>query len=398
VYIPKNGETFDVSVKNKRKQIDGSIRELHKHMDIDKSNNNEITAVLRDFIVINYNVLKAFTVEDLYWVCYGDFPKHEEEFKRFRELINQSPYFEPEKKRPFMFHAVSEVIPDPNDGYMEVNKMLSLAGEYFPQETGLYKKGARLDQKVTLLFFNFPITAGISLADKFIEFEEKTHWKIELNNDCNAGAAEALISSILPAPSNILKNSYYRVENVFLVTVDILPPNSKEIEEKFQKETGIILNLNIPQQNTPPIAKADKKMGQMEQNKAMQFIDTAFKNKPHKLYKKSLKTKSGESGFELSFISPSIGKLYQQEIDEIENKTYWNIWINPEINQHEIIKIAKELLSVHNVPYKKLSYFADTNSLKVAFTNDAAANSIEDKSKNEIMSEFLRLTGIGIII
>ena len=67
-----------------------------------------------------------------------------------------------------------EVDESEQEKYMEVNKMLSMVDDYFPPETGLYKKGARFDQKITLLFFNFPITAVTKYKDKIAEFESET--------------------------------------------------------------------------------------------------------------------------------------------------------------------------------------------------------------------------------
>ena len=406
IYIPKNGEIFDIAIKNKRKQIDGYKHEINKYMSpkdivIVDTDDNAIISLWK-FILDNYSAAKALTIEDLYYIRYAKSPD-DEDFNLFREIINNSPYFEAEKRRPFMFHAVEESeYKETGDEFMEINKMLALAGEYFPPETGLYKKGARIDEKITLLYFNFPITAAKNQADRIEEFESETGWKVEINSDCNLGAAEQLITSMIPDGTNIIKTiSYYRIENVFRVNVEKLPDNkvTENIQNRFYEATGILLCLTKQNINMPPQSvKANKNAGQMEQNQAFQFIDSFFSSKSHKLYKKSLKIKNGEQGIELSFISPFIGELYRNEIDEIENKTRWYIWVNAETNQHELMKTARELLLEYGIIYKKLSYLADRNSLQVVLGQERMNQIFDENVKNEVMQKFVDLTGVNLII
>jgi predicted metal-dependent RNase len=453
VYVPKNGESFVINVRNKRKQIGGGAHELFIHMpavgvvgvrdgnkvdgsssqgntygvgggdamrsgggddadDIGREINSERSggeidpeqsggetlASLWSFVLANYGMSKALTIEDLYWIRFGTVPDYEQDFIRFRELVNHSPYFEPEMKRPFIFHAVEQVSVASNDGYMEVNQMLTLAGEYFPPETGLYKKGARLDEKIALLYFNFPAAAANRLSNRFTEFEQETNWKVELNSDCNLVAAEQLIASLLPTGfGGIKKNSYYRMENSYQVVLEKIPGNIEEIKKEFYEMTGISLSLSTAGQHiTTAPARADKSVGQMEQNMAFQLIDRIFTAKPHKLYKKSLKIKNGEQGIELSFISPSIGKLYQNEIDQIECKTYWKIWLNPAPNQHELMKTAAELLTGYGVLYKKLSYIPDKGCLQVVYGNDLPNLPIDGDKKNELKQKYQEQEGIEL--
>jgi len=401
VYIPGNGETFDIAFKNKRKQSDKSAYEIKTTMPAPPAGADE-NEFLWEFILANYGTGKAFTMEDLYFVRYGEPHGDEESFIRFRAGINGSPYFEAEKKRPFMFHAIEEGIFKNTEGEpMEVNKMLALAGEYFPPDTGLYKKGARTDTKTALLYFNFPIAALKNNAGKIKVFEIATRWKTEINGDCNLGAAERLIASMTGGKDNVKSCSYYRAENAFKVSLEKMPESGilKNIQDKFYGTTGIELLLSPKTGGAPPPpVSADKKMGQMEQNRAFQFIDGVFSSKPHKLYKKSLKIKNGEKGIELSFISPSVGALYRGDIDEIETKTRWRIWINPETNQYELMNTAREFLDSCGVSYKKLSYLADKNSLQVVFDREIPGLFSDDNLKTEIIQKFTGLTGVNLII
>jgi len=110
-----------------------------------------------------------------------------------------------------------------SEDYMEVNKMLALVDEFFPIESGLYKKGAKFDEKITLLYFNFPAVAS-KYSQQIESFEKETNWKISVNDECNVSAAQDLIFKLVEkdlSPQNvrISKVSYFPIENCFKVKV-----------------------------------------------------------------------------------------------------------------------------------------------------------------------------------
>jgi hypothetical protein len=321
---------------------------------------------------------------------------NEEEFGCFKTLINKEAYFETEKKRPFIFHAVAEEELRVPDSVMEVNAMLRLADAYFPPASGLYKKGARFEEKKALLYFNFPVAAVRALAEEIEAFEQETGWKAEVNTECNPGAAEQLINSLMEMQTGI-KISYYRTEGIFQATVDKLPDNASEISESFHQMTGLFLRI-LNKGTQPKPVQADMAVGQMEQNQAFVLIDRTFSDKPHKIYKKGIKLKDGVPGIELSFITLNAGRLYEDEIDWLMEETRWNIWINKESNQHELLKTARELFAERNIAVKKLSYLPEKACVQVACDDNATLIADGNDVWEEICDTFAKLTDAQLIL
>jgi Cft2 family RNA processing exonuclease len=410
VYIPKNGETFELFIRNKRKQSAGAARGSLICMPAPEPHAGEAEGTdtikrLWRFVLDQYGTTKPFTLEDLYYICHGKpqtpsstttDSESEEEFGCFKALLNKEAYFETEKRRPFIFHAVAEEELRVQDGAMEVNAMLRLADAYFPPATGLYRKGARFDEKKALLHFNFPVAAEKALAEEIEAFEQETGWKAEINTECNPGAAEQLINSLMEMQTGI-KISYYRTEGVFQATVDRLPGNASAISESFHRMTGLSLRI-VNKGAQPKPAQTDMTTGQMEQNRAFALIDRHFSDKPHKIYKKGIKFKDGIPGIELSFITLNAGKLYEDDIDRLMEQTRWNIWINKESNQHELLKVARELFAERSIAVKKLSYLPEKICLQAACDGSAASIADGNDVWEEICDTFDKLTGARLIL
>jgi len=356
VYVPKTGEIFDFTIHGKRVQrADEQIAVMDKPP--------EDIRELWEFLFERYGIARAFTIEDLA-EAQGGAPDERD----FRDAINNLPFFETEVKRPFMYHCAppEKIAQKEAPSTMEVNEALKLAEEMFPPETGLYKKGARFDDKIILLYFDFPLAQAKALDDRIAELERLTGWKTNINAECRPTAAENLISKLMAESGCVMTKgiSYYREDKSFLVTLAELPDNKDDIARAFYEKTG--LNLKIAGGAQKELPAAAKISGQMEQNKALEYIDNYFADKPHKPYKKSLKVKNGERGIELSFLTSAVGELYLSDLDTISARTFWNIWISPTANQHELLKLAADCLFSSGVAYKKLSFLPEDQSIQVS--------------------------------
>jgi hypothetical protein len=194
-----------------------------------------------------------------------------------------------------------------------------------------------------------------------------------------------------------IKISYYRTEGVFQATVDKLPDNASEISESFHHMTGLSLRI-VNKGAQPKPVQADMVAGQMEQNQAFALIDRKFSDKPHKIYKKGIKVKDGIPGIELSFITLNVGRLYEDDIDRLMEETRWNIWINQESNQHELLKAARELFAERNIAVKKLSYLPEKACVQVACDSSATLVADGNDAWEEICDTFAKLTGAQLIL
>ncbi len=394
VYNPSNGEEYEINVKNPRKQI---LRENPPTLNKLTKPSCEDIQKIWELLLANDGDKRVYTAEELFYCFCGADDFTEEDILNLQNLLNESSFFEPDRKKPFMFRPLDRQTVEEqkkNEGYMEVNQMLKLVDEYFPEESGLYKKGARFEQKTAVLSFNFPSAAVPKYKDKFREFEDATGWSIEVNSECNLIEAENLISKLLPDDIEMATSvSYFRTDGLFKVKVADKFEDEAVIN-KFKEITGMRICFEVKGKenavpNTPPV----RQEGQMEQNIALQHIEKAFESKKNKLYKKSLKTNVSESFIELSFISPFVGERYAELIKELEAQTCWDIRINQSPNQNEILKTGKNIFESKGISLKKtLSYLP--KEMKVR----AITHGIDEPLKKDIQEEFVKVTGIEIEI
>ncbi|MBD3422712.1 MAG: hypothetical protein GF398_21570 [Chitinivibrionales bacterium] len=79
---------------------------------------------------------------------------------KVHDIANQSPWFVLDKRKLFLYRpAKKEELARKDDGTMELNEMFALVGKLLPSATGLYKRGARIEEKKCILNFNFPHAA-----------------------------------------------------------------------------------------------------------------------------------------------------------------------------------------------------------------------------------------------
>lgn len=56
-------------------------------------------------------------------------------------------------------------------------------------------------------------------------------------------------------------------------------------------------------------------------------------------------------------MTPFVGERYKDKIEELSEKTGWDIKVSQSINQVEMINILKEILSKYNVEIQKIPVF-----------------------------------------
>ncbi|MDI3529641.1 MAG: uncharacterized protein PWQ23_1460, partial [Thermoanaerobacter sp.] len=385
VYVPLNGDAYDIDIDNPRKQL---VRKPYPSMKMGEVLNEGNIEKLWRFVLDRIGADAALSVEDIaeIWGCMED-------TDALKDLLNNSVYFQPDKRRMFLYHAVleEELKKEKDEGPMEVNQMLSLVDEYFSRESGLYKKGARFDEKIALLYFDFPDVAKDRYSHLFKEFEERTGWKVEINENINTSAINDVIYKLLPDVT-ISKVSYKGADKLVSVKIDGEIENIQEVKDKFYNETGLKLNINGKDASVDTIAVVDIGADKLEQNEALTIIDEAFKDLPHKPYKKSIKTSNGIKYIELSFISKVVGERYKEKIDELIKRTGWTIVVGSGCNQIEVINIAKRIFGEMGVKLKKNpSVYLDDMTVGISIDGDA-----DDEIIKKIDDTLYDMTGLRL--
>ncbi|SHF33184.1 RNA processing exonuclease, beta-lactamase fold, Cft2 family [Caldanaerobius fijiensis DSM 17918] len=396
VYTPQNGDDIEIQVEKPRKQVaDIVYPSMKADIPLDEKNMEELWR----FIYTNIGSGAALSAQDIAHI----WGYEEQSLEEISDLLDKSIYFDHDRKMMFLYHALDlAAIEDrKKPRIMEVNKMLELANQYFTSEMGVYRIGARQDESCALVYFNFPDVAKNRYQDLFQKFQEETGWKVEINQNINTSAINREILKALPAGvTPVGKISYDIFRKVVEIKIDqsLGDQELKDIKERFKNGTGMDLFINHPGDAQQEVIDKshqktiDSKM--MEQNAALNLIDQAFKDYPHRPYKKSIKSKGGTRYIELSFISKPVGERYTSLIRELEDKTGWAITISSSCNQVEILNIVTTLCEKKGIALRKNpSIYLDSMQIKIYPVEPLNSDLIE--SLSESLKELTGFTAIA---
>ena len=284
-----------------------------------------------------------------------------EELEALKTLIEAHPaFFQADRKRPHLYRPLSledqqkkgeRKQSPPSNRRLEMNQALEFVASLIPESAGLYKKGARRDEGILLLFFHFPQPAERAYAEQIKIIEEKTGWSVRLNEVPHHAALEEYARRLVPEgwslqrnPSILHEESAVRLRLYHPPFLDEaqLQQQGQALEAAFLNETGYHLALHFQPLPESPAAPPPAQMPTlpMEINQAYQVIEEAFAALPDRPYKKS---KKGDQ-IVLSFLTPALGERYTDLLGRLEKQTGWSISLNPEPNQHGIKQALRLLL------------------------------------------------------
>jgi Cft2 family RNA processing exonuclease len=394
IFIPKNGESFNISFHNPRKQFEKiQIKSLEKKYLPNSSDLEELSNYL-----LLQNRKYGYVVEELLYLWLGINDFSEDETLKFQNILNESNFFKKDTFHLSIFHPIikeERIAINVNNNFMEGNQVLKLAETHF-ENFGLSKKGLRVDEKIVLLSFNFPKIILLKHQDLIKSFEEITKWKIEVNPNFNKFIIEDLIRELLDEDLIMLdKMAYYPLEDKYKVAMLQKPEYEEEVENIFFERTQIKLEFDYPNKfiDIPKEEKFQPIVNKMNQISALSFIENVFYGFEDKLFKKSVKqNNSGDKIIELSFISPIIGEKYKNVISDLEKEVGWEIVISNSSNQIEIIQIALTLLKCINVNLKKNPSIIETQKIAKIKTEDI----IDEEKWKKLQEEFYNKTGFNI--
>jgi predicted metal-dependent RNase len=392
VYAPKCGETYEVNIKNPRKQWKKQIPAIIKSSEELKEENIKR---LWEFILDNYGQ-KLFTVEELIYIWTGDSDIKVSEMDRIQKLIIQSIYFESDLKRLFLFKSKTkeEVEEASREKALKPNELGELTNQYFVK-FNFKKSGFIYNEKKVILNFDFPDTVDKKIYNIMEEFQEKTGWRVEINNTVNINEASSIIREVL-YNAHIKKISYKLQEKKAIVVLNSDFKAAETELKDFKNKTGLELiiqgqmleELGIKEEFKSNFAESKDKSKVMEQNQALNFIEESFKYEEFKPYKKSIKSNAIGKYIELTFISPEIGGKYSEKLNELAEVTGWNMSTANSINQNEIINLAVALCRKEGIKLKKNPSFNSSNlNVELKF------ETLQEEKLNKIKEEFEYKTG-----
>lgn len=358
VFVPENGDSYPIVLSRQRKQLDFTHVALSPlNRPLGELDDGENWQSFWEYVYEHGGSRKGYTVEQLLYIWTGTAQPKQEDTDWMLQALHASQFFTANRRRLFLYHPAEPDTLTPASGPMELNAMLAHVKEQFPQDAGLYKTGAHVEETKVVLWFHFPHRAKREYATLLTQIEEATGWQVEVNDQCHTGAAEELAVSLLPAGAAVKKFSYYPHRRLFQLKLQDAVDGPEAIERQFQLQTGVSLEIVHPGQDdgseTLSLRPLDVEHA-MEQNMAFEYVADVFAAEGVALYKKSRRVcKDGTAYLELSFITPVVGKRCLEQIRKLEDDTGWNITVSENPNQNELIKKAKHLLQQANVVIRK---------------------------------------------
>lgn len=224
-------------------------------------------------------------------------------------------------------------------GLMEPNQALALARAQFPPEAGLRKCGYQRASGVLTLTFDFPDRAAERYKEAIARIEALTGWRVEVHPEANQQALIETVRRLLPAGWEMAKvPAVYRERKAVAITVYGEQGKEGPMEEAFFQATGYELLVSIVEPPSGPAVPPETASKRWEINAAYAEIRRALAGST--LYRTSLK----DERIVLSFISPQVGKRYQDTITALQEKVGWPLEINPNPNQGAILSEARALI------------------------------------------------------
>ncbi len=421
VYLPECGQSYEFFLRSKRRQA-----AFIPAFTLQKTSSytTEDETLLWEYWQQHYPG-KIFSLYQLAHIWYGHAVSDDAVLQSMQEAFSKSCYFSPNARRLFLWtantpEAVAALKAPKELTQQELLPQVETAFAQFPYRKISYHN----DQREIILQFDYPDTLDRSAFDTAAAaFTKATGWTARKNPATNHNAASLLLSSLFG--ERVAKVSYHLDKKNYVVTLTgDIKAQDQEAAGKFEDTTGWSLSVNgktLSSSTANPLLSAACEPGiqtakkerffypqsesveTIEQNLAFYCIDQAFEELPHRPDKKSLKQDAAgllpaeqfPSGkyLELSFISPSIGLRYQQEIQTLSDQTGWCISIADKVNQNELFKIAQLLCMKYGISLSKNpSYLPEKKVIQLKAAADADAKSLEKAAE-----EFLEKTGCACI-
>jgi len=389
VQLPENGGSYTVEVEQTRSRKGYGRRVPRAGIAGGRALSDTTLEEVRAYVV-ETDAKGPFRVQELAEMWFGSEMTTLSEVEAFRLLLREGRrYFEPDRRRPFLYHVAENTAA--HNGPMEMNEARLRIQNAFPIDAGLFKCSAFVDEGVYELAFHFPDVIVAQYGDLLKRLEEETGWTLRLRETPHQGRLFEEANAMVPQGATALKAPALRLDQrevVVAVAVGKAVENwtalKKKAEDDFKSRTGFHLVLDRPDERAA-VASGPKHKGAWEINRAYQEIRKAFQKEKHKPSKIGLKG----TYIELAFISPQVGGRYQTLMSELGKRIGWDVQVRPSSNQELISQSARELTPEDWVIRGAPKIYPDRVVVPVIQVPS-------DEERKTVAAEFFELTGFAI--
>lgn len=219
-----------------------------------------------------------------------------------------------------------------------------------PPDAMLLKKSYPPSAREMTLIFAFPDVVREKYAELIDSVFRDTEWTYTIHPLANPNALCEAVLEEIPDPNLLARSPALHVEErrLVLALVRALAEAEREIWNlalrRIGERTGFEAELEVIR--TPPRAKATRDAsGRMEINLAYDTIRQAFREERHQPYRigKKPEPSAGEESIELAFISPEIGRRYDERIRALSRWIGWPIHVSKAANMNAILDVARRV-------------------------------------------------------
>lgn len=415
VYLPECGTVYTVNYVKKRKQLTEQFsRSLQRQEPLGEEGERQLWQYVRE-----HYPQKALTCEQLMFIWSGRTVSDEQDgtdtaIRDVQERLRKSAYFSPDSRRLFLFYANSEDEVAANLAPKEwTNQQLQ---EVISEEFGgfLWKKISFYPgERKVLLNFDFPDIVDREEFERCVKsFNERTGWCVKVGSSMNHTAALLLLRELLG--DRILKTSYFVEKKLYEVKLSKEDGEDMVRAKHFLERTGWGLRLvgTMPETEVevssgrPLLTAGEDEAGMflpghsqseaMEQNMALYCVDQAFEGKPHRVYKKSIRSDSHGKYLELSFLSPEAGRQYSELLAQLATDVQWRISIADSVNQNGIFETVKKISGRYGIALRQNPSYLPQNRV-IQLKTDSPL-SVPDETAQMMLKEIEELTGLRCVL
>lgn len=392
LYVPRCGEVIEVHCGVPRKQRELAWPHTMGETGLpDRESEKRLWAFVRE----KYPE-REWTAIQLSAIWTGTAVSADEDVRSWQSMLEESPYFEVNPFRLFLFRPVTqeeaEKAETPHElNQQEVQDLVQLRFETF----AFAKAGLYAESKEIQLSFAFPDavpeSAFQTAADAFLE---ETGWNVVISPRVNHAAMQQLLSEAFG--NRLRKYSYYEDRKTYRIQVQGSEPGDPAAVEAFQTRTGWALQLETvspENENRQTSFSAGKSSGPMEQNQAFQYIRSACAAADVPLQKMSIRTDMEGKYIELGFISPQIGRRHAACIGDMAEHVGWRMKIGKTVMQNLVLAYAASAVQKAGLALKKgPSYMPLAGQVQIRLAD-------RDQEKEAALAEeILENTGIACVI
>lgn len=268
--------------------------------------------------------------------------------------------------------------------HLDQHSAINTAQSLLRDLPGYLKVGAEPGRCLLHARFHFPEIARQRYAERFVEVEARTGWRVQVPEGVHQEALAEMARRVLP--EGLIASgspSIYHQQQAVLIQCKGEAPQAEVLaaQERYTAETGWQLTITVPG-SREQIEQAPR----MAQGEAMAIISAAFRGIPE-LYR--IGVDSRLKIFWLHFHFPEkAGECHAEQITSLEQETGWRIYLHPRAHQRILVETAQHLLPIETGSTGKKSILHDEHILRLVCT------ALPDPAEQQrIAARFTEITG-----